>query len=237
MRKRFLIITLTVIFCVLTCGISVLATEKPVPDTLTDSLKEEVIQNGEWIENDDGSYSIILKKEANSLLRSNVIYNSSINYTLIPVTEEAKENLDNIYQIARSGGSKELTNTDIAGTVSAYSIINWSDKKENMREYVYLTSVSGGYSAEGSGSYISSGITVSSHTVKVGQSGFTADGYKSQYKDYDIGSSVRSYSYNVSGLGFLPVESTSGKSDMGTYYVITLKRGNSTWNCEISNNY
>ncbi|MDE7433050.1 MAG: hypothetical protein K2N34_14210 [Lachnospiraceae bacterium] len=208
------------------------------PSVLTDAVKEEVIQNGEWRANEDGSYSFILTKTDVPFSRSSASSHTSINYTLIPITEEAEENLDRIFQEARSGGSKKLTNSDEAGCVSAYSIINWNDKKENAREYVYLTSVSGGYSAEGSGSYISSGVSVSAQSLRVGQTGFTAEGYKTQYKDFTISTSSRSYSYSSSNWsGFLPVESTSEKSIMGSYYVITLKRGTSTWNCEISNNY
>lgn len=240
MKKKIFAALMTVVLCVSAYGTTLFAAESKagMTDVLTESIKEEVIQNGEWRANSDGSYSFILKKEDNSLSRSSVTNNTSINYTLIPITEEAKANLDKAYQVARSGGSRTLTDSDAAGCVSAYSIINWTDKTENAREYVYLTSVSGGYSAEGSGSYISSGVSVSAHKVTVGQSGFTTNGYKSQNKTFDIGTSARSFSYGSSNWsGFLPVESSSGSSNMGAYYVITLKRGTSTWACEISNNY
>lgn len=164
---------------------------------------------------------------------------TAINYTLIPITEEAEQSLEEAYQNVRAGGSKRIEDvTDSAGCVSAYSVINWKDIVENNREYITLTSVSGGYSAQGSGSSVASGVTVTSHKVTVGQTGLTSGSYEEQYKTFNIGTSNRSYSYNSSNWSsFVPVESSSGRSIVGTSYEITLKRESSTWECVVSNNY
>lgn len=240
MKKKFFVFLLAIVLCfsARVTPLFAMEVENESNSELADVVKEEVIKYGEWRENEDGSYSFLLTKTIQPFSRNSISSHTSINYTLIPITDEAKENLERAFQEARSGGSKKLTDSDEAGCVSAYSIINWSDKKENAREYVYLTSVSGGYSAEGNGSYISSGVSVSAQDLRVGQTGFTTDGYRTQNKDFVISTSSRSYSYSSSNWsGFLPVESSSEKSIMGSYYVITLKRGTSTWTCEISNNY
>lgn len=211
---------------------------------LSESLINEVIQSGEWVANEDGSYSFILTKQ-NALItkgarsNNNITEKSRINYTLIPITQEAKRNLDNAFRTVQAGGSKELTANDSAYYVSAYSIINWQCTTINSRDYVYLTSVSGGYSAQGNGSYIASGVTVTEQDVTMGQTGFTSAGtYQSQNMSKKIDVKSRSYSYDSSNFSnWLPVESTSGKSIMGSNYVITLQRGTSSWTCEITNNY
>lgn len=130
---------------------------------------------------------------------------TAINYTLIPITEEAEQSLEEAYQNVRAGGSKRIEDvTDSAGCVSAYSVINWKDIVENNREYITLTSGS----------------------------------YEEQYKTFNIGTSNRSYYYSSSNWSsFVPVESSSGRSIVGTSYEITLKRGSSTWECVVSNNY
>ncbi len=226
-----------VFICTLMCGIMTQAKEKDTDAGLPDLLKKEVIESGEWIKNEDGSLSFILEKNIVSPLR-NSTDNMQVNYTLIPLTDEAKENLEKIFLAERSGGNKELTDSDAAGCLTAYSIINWKDISVNERDYVYLTSVSGGYSAAGSGSYISSGVSVSEQYINIGQSGFTTGGAKSQAISCDLDTKERSYSYDSSDWPeWLPVESTSGSSVMGTYYVITLKRGTDEWSCIISNNY
>lgn len=170
--------------------------------------------------------------------RSNVNEYTKVNYTLIPLTEEAEENLAQAYQIARSGGSKEITAVDESQYVSAYTTINWTDVSVGPRNYVYLTSVTGGFSAEGTGAYIASGVRVNKQEITIGQTGFTAEGFKNQYTSPAIETNVRSFSYGSSNFSnWLPVDSDSGETNMGIYYVITLTRGTSTWTCEISNNY
>lgn len=163
---------------------------------------------------------------------------SQINYTLIPLNETAEEELAAAYQTARSGGSKELTNNDSAYYVSAYTVISWEDVTVNSREYVTLTGVSGGYTAQGSGSYIASGVTVDSHTVTIGQSGKTLNNTNNSTISDSLSTSARTFSYSSSTFAdWDPVWKTDSYTIMGATYVITLKRGTSTWTCEIVNNY
>ena len=230
-KMKYIILTLLL---VMVFGTSAYASE-PNND-LSEVEKNNVINNGDCQKNEDGSYSFVFKSSVrDSRAKILTVDSEQLIYTIIPTTEEAEKNLDNAISLLRAGGSKELTKSDTAGCVSAYSVINWTNTTISGRSYVYLTSVSGGYSAEGSGSYISSGVTVTDHKVSIGQSGFVSGGgYDTQNTTKDIGTSKRSYSYSVN---WTPVEDTSGKTLMGTNYVITLKRGTSTWNCEINNNF
>lgn len=235
MRKRVLGLLLTGI---LVCGMGIMAhaEENESYDAL--ERREEIIANGICTENEDGSYTFTLRNENVRQARGLTLEteHAQMSYTIIPTTDSAKEELDIEVQNLRSGKTSTLTDSDSAGCISAYNTIAWNTTTSNSKTYMYLTSVSGGYTGDGSGSYISSGVTVSEQTVAYGQSGFTPSGkYKTQNDFKDIGTSVRSYSFTPSSSWEAIAGIESEYAQFGATYTITLKRNNSTWVCEIVN--
>lgn len=232
MKKGILAVLLV---CMLTFiqGGSVYAADK----TNAFDCQKDIIRNGVCVENKDGSYSFTMVTE-NETTSSNVTENVQKTYTIIPVTDEAKENLKlAVEKVRSSGGTTTLTDSDTAGCVSAYCTISWDSYTSNNRKYLYLTGISGGYTAEGSGSYIASGISVSEQTVTFGQSGFSTDGNTvTQNTTKNIGTSSRSFSYSIPS-DWKPIAEDGKYAIMGANYIITLKRGTSTWTCDILNNY
>lgn len=203
----------------------------------TFDCQENIIRDGICVENEDGSYTFTMMTESKAR-SNNAIEKVQETYTIIPMTDEAKENLKiAVENVRSSGGTTTLTDSDTAGCVSAYCTISWNSYTSNNREYLYLTSISGGYTAEGSGSYIASGVSVSEQTVTFGQSGFSADGNTvTQNTTKNIGTTARSFSYSIPS-DWEPIAEDGKYAIMGANYVITLKRGTSTWTCDILNNY
>lgn len=234
MKKAMCII---VAVCMLVLGEPVMSHAEESVELNAD-VKNELVTTGNMIKNADGSYMFEMTRETNAnIMRSNEKTYETVSCTIIPISDEGRNNLESYVIEARGGGSKTIYDSDVAGCITAHSTINWKSMTQNGREYVYLTSVSGYYDAEGHGSVISSGVTVQSQTVRIGQIGYTTAGrYEgSNNVSYSLDRSVRSYSYNVSGWN--PVESMSNTSVMGSTYTITLKRGTSTWDCVVQCNY
>lgn len=207
------------------------------PESLTKESMDYLIKYGEYSKNDDGSYSFVIRNDVNMVSNSNKTIHSQDTLTIIPFSDEESEKIENSISLMRSGGDTTLTESDKAGCVNAYSNIKWTNTYQNGREYVYLISASGGYTASGSGAYISSGVYVTNHQVTMGQSGFVAGSYKSQSVTHDIGTSNRSFHYSPPS-SWVPVDLDGGTPDVGTSYTISLKRGSDShvWYCTIDNN-
>lgn len=142
-----------IVFTLLLACIMILTAGTTVSAQGTVSLlenKDTIIRDGKCVEREDGSYCFSLISEEK--IKDNIEQKTQINYVLIPTTEEAKTNLHNaITKLKSSGGSTTLNDSDTAGCVSAYCTINWNSYTLNKKTYLYLTGISGGYTAQGSG--------------------------------------------------------------------------------------
>lgn len=207
------------------------------PDSFTKEDRDYFIKYGDYNKNDDGSYSFVIRNDVNVVLNSNETVHSQDILTIIPFSDEESKEIEKSISLMRSGGDTTLTDSDEAGCVSAYSNIKWSTTNQNGREYVYLISASGGYTASGSGAHISSGVSVTAHKVTMGQSGFVSGAYKSQQVTYNIGTSNRSFQYSPPS-SWAPIDLNGGNPTVGTTYTISLKRGSDShiWYCIIDNN-
>lgn len=209
---------------------------------ISDTEKTKIIQQGEVNYNTaDGSYTFTLVESTNNAnnTRSSITEFTSTTLIIIPVTEEADENLPeliNELRAARAGGSNTVYDSDAAGCVSASLTINYSTTTTNGKDYVSLTSISGGYTADGTGSIISGGVLVSSNSITYGASGVTTSGKKvTQSKTYDPGKASRSFSITPPST-WVSVAAESEVAVVGANYTITLKRGTGSWTCYLENN-
>lgn len=197
------------------------------------------IQKGELkYDASNGAYTFTLKEKVKQVTRSNgTAIIKKTTYAIIPITDEARSHLpEYIGELRSSGGNNTKYGTDSAGTVDAYVTVYYDTTTINEKEYVYLTKISGGYSADDSGSIISGGITVSGHSVTYGQTGISTDGKgKAQNTSHNIGNSNRSFNITPPS-SWIPVAAESQIAAVGANYIITLTRGNGSWKCEIINN-
>jgi len=196
------------------------------------------IQKGELkYDASNGAYTFTLKEKVKQVTRSNGTATiKKTTYAIIPITDEARSHLpEYIGELRSSGGNNTKYGTDSTGTVDAYVTVYYDTTTINEKEYVYLTKISGGCSADGSGSIISGGITVSGHSVTYGQTGIgTAGKGKAQNTSHNIGNSNRSFNITPPS-SWIPVAAESQIAAVGANYIITLTRGSGSWKCEIIN--
>ena len=223
---------------------------------LSDEEKTRVIQLGDMIyDSSAGSYTFVLNETADSKsvsrVKSSITECKSTTLVLVPITEEAEETLleliNNIkttnivgnsnYSVnARARGSNMIYDSDSAGCLSAYLTVQYSKTTLYGKEYVSLTGVSGGYTADGSGARLSSGVSVASQSVVYGASGIGINGRMAvQRNTYNPGRTIRSFSI-VPPSNWVAVAAESEVTMIGANYTITLRRGTGSWTCYLENN-
>ncbi len=211
-------------------------------DTLTDIEKIELIQYGDCTyDAANGTYTFTMQQNTPALRSANIGDRKIVqtSYIIIPITEDAKKNLPiaiKEIKLRGSGGENTVFGSDSAGCVDASLTITYDQKTKNGKDYVYLKNINGGYSAEGRGSNVGSGVSVTGNSVSYGQSGIDMNGRaKSQNKMYSVGTSNRNFSITPPS-SWVPVAGESNVATVGATYTIKLKRGSSSWNCLITNN-
>lgn len=202
---------------------------------ISDAEFTELIMNGEMVK-EDNAYSFTKTTVYNSLVKDSmnnyyIIQNKLI---IIPVTKEGEKNLESILT-ARVNNSTTLHQSDAAGCLTANLTIYWAVGNANNKETAILKSINGGFSAQGSGSYVGSNVYITNQEVTLGTTGFSPNGFKQQSITYNPSISTRSFSYNAPS-NWTPVYAESEIAEVGAYYSITLTRGSSSWRCSISNN-
>ncbi len=202
---------------------------------ISDAEFTDLIMNG-VMEKEDDAYSFTKTTVYNSLAKDSMNNRDIVQDKLIiiPVTEEGEKNLENILA-ARANNSTTLYQSDAAGCLTANLTIYWAVGTANNRETALLKSINGGFSAQGSGSYVGSNVYITSQEVTLGTTGFSPNGLKQQAVTYNPSVSTRSFSYNAPS-SWVPVFTESEVAEVGAYYSITLTRGSSSWLCSISNN-
>lgn len=195
--------------------------------------RDYLIRVGEYQANDDGSYSFTriastATRSANGTLAKEVL-------TLIPNDDATASDITDAVAVMRANNSTRLEDTDAAGCLTAYCVINWKTSNVGGAQYAALTSVSCGYKSQGS--TLGSGVSVASQSLMIGQTGFTTGKYVTQQKPISIATSSKSYTCTPP-TSWAAVEVESGTAIIGATYTINLKRGTSshTWGCTITNN-
>ena len=92
-----------------------------------------------------------------------------------------------------------------------------------------LTKVTGKYYCN------NSATKITSQTLRIGQTGWTSNGYREQTKDFDIPASQKNWTkYPDSSWAGVLVDATN---HVGCYYVVNIAaKTGKTWYVEISNN-
>lgn len=102
-------------------------------------------------------------------------------------------------------------------------------KDSGDRSYYKLTKVTGKYYCN------NSATKITSQTLRIGQTGWTSNGYREQTKDFDIPASQKDWTkYPDSSWAGVLVDATNR---VGCYYVVNIAaKTGKTWYVEISNN-
>lgn len=214
---------------------SVVCAKENIESVISDAKFTELFREGLMVK-EDNAYSFTKTAVFNSLAKDSQSNQQIIQDKLIiiPITDEGKKNLEELLA-ARANNSTTLYQSDVAGCISANLTIYWAVGTANGKETAILKSVSGGFSAQGSGSYVGSNVYVTGQEVTMGTSGITTSGPKSQSSTKNPDVSTRSFSYNAPS-SWIPVYAESNVATVGAYYNVTLTRGSSSWPCTISNN-
>lgn len=146
---------------------------------------------------------------------------------IIPLTEAAKTEF---LSVTRTNSNyRELA--DDSGSMTLYSTTKWETKAGLKGTMKRLTGFSGGIRASGSGSYISSGVSIVSNRITYGAWGKGDGGSVSGGTNITLSNSTRSYSYNRTSEWIY----SAAPGEVGHTYSVGLKRG-STWYTELTNN-
>ena len=127
-------------------------------------------------------------------------------------------------------GSINQDSWDSSNTVRAYTTIYYDIVKDSGdRSYYKLTKVTGKYYCN------NSATKITSQTLRIGQTGWTSNGYREQTKDFDIPASQKNWTkYPDSSWAGVLVDATNR---VGCYYVVNIAaKTGKTWYVEISNN-
>jgi hypothetical protein len=127
-------------------------------------------------------------------------------------------------------GSINQDSWDSSNTVRAYTTIYYDIVKDSGdRSYYKLTKVTGKYYCN------NSATKITSQTLRIGQTGWTSNGYREQTKDFDIPASQKDWTkYPDSSWAGVLVDATNR---VGCYYVVNIAaKTGKTWYVEISNN-
>jgi len=127
-------------------------------------------------------------------------------------------------------GSINQDSWDSSNTVRAYTTIYYDIVKDSGdRSYYKLTKVTGKYYCN------NSATKITSQTLRIGQTGWTSNGYREQTKDFDIPASQKNWTkYPDSSWAGVLVDATN---HVGCYYVVNIAaKTGKTWYVEISNN-
>lgn len=127
-------------------------------------------------------------------------------------------------------GSINQDSWDSSNTVRAYTTIYYDIVKDSGDcSYYKLTKVTGKYYCN------NSATKITSQTLRIGQTGWTSNGYREQTKDFDIPASQKDWTkYPDSSWAGVLVDATNR---VGCYYVVNIAaKTGKTWYVEISNN-
>lgn len=114
--------------------------------------------------------------------------------------------------------------------LNSYTTIYYDIVKDSGdRSYYKLTKVTGKYYCN------NSATKITSQTLRIGQTGWTSNGYREQTKDFDIPASQKDWTkYPDSSWAGVLVDATNR---VGCYYVVNIAaKTGKTWYVEISNN-
>lgn len=145
-----------------------------------------------------------------------------------------KFGLDVVY-----AGDKSTTSnkSDSSGTAKITITVNYEISTYRNQEYINITKATGKLTAcNGNSHTFGNGVSVTSNTYSVGQSGFTK---KSGFKNYNYNGSAScsvgsTWSYSPSNWKAICSETSC---QAGANQSIKLKRRSSTWSLNLTNNY